>query len=204
MRKIEKLYALSFLVLAASCNSETKKEEPKNPTEFIATEDSIEDNVETGDTLRATRETVNPGNNTLTATGSGLSAEQSNLNVDAQLAADQLFDFNKSTLKPEAEEMLTQLAANLESMGDESVRITGHTDSKGDNSYNKKLSLDRANAVKDWLVKKGLKNQILTEGKGEEEPIAENTTSDGKDNEEGRAKNRRVEVKYLGTQSISK
>ena len=204
MRKIEMLYALSFLVLAASCNSETKKEEPKNSTELIATEGSIEDNVEAGDTLRATRETVNPGNNTLTATGSGLSAEQSNLNVDAQLAADQLFDFNKSTLKPEAEEMLTQLAANLESMGDESVRITGHTDSKGDNNYNKKLSLARANAVKDWLVNKGLKNQIITEGKGEEEPIAENTTSDGKDNEEGRAKNRRVEVKYLGTQSISK
>lgn len=204
MRKIEMLYALSFLVLAASCNSETKKEESKNSTELIATEGSIEDNVEAGDTLRATRETVNPGNNTLTATGSGLSAEQSNLNVEAQLAADQLFDFNKSTLKPEAEEMLTQLAANLESMGDESVRITGHTDSKGDNNYNKKLSLARADAVKDWLVNKGLKNQIITEGKGEEEPIAENTTSDGKDNEEGRAKNRRVEVKYLGTQSISK
>ena len=204
MRKIEILCALSFLVLVTACNSEAKKEEPQNSTELTATEDSVEDNTETGDTLRATRETINPDNNTLTATGSSLSAEQSNLNVDAQLSADQLFDFNKSTLKPEAEEMLTQLATNLESMGDESVRITGHTDSKGDNSYNKKLSLERANAVKDWLVNKGLKNQIITEGKGEEEPIAENTTSDGKDNEEGRAKNRRVEVKYLGSQSISK
>ena len=76
------------------------------------------------------------------------------------------------------------------------VRIAGHTDAKGDASYNQKLSERRANAVKDWFVtKEGLQNvTFVTEGFGKQQPVAPNTKPDGSDDPEGRQKNRRVEI----------
>lgn len=204
MRKIVLWKSLALVILLGACNNDGNKQNDQQSSETLTTSDSVQITEKSPDSLSEEHKTVSAESNTLTTTGSNLSADQSNLNVDVQLAADQLFDFNKSTLKPEAEQVLSKLAANLQAMGGEPVKITGHTDSKGDDSYNKKLSLERANSVKDWLLKHGLDNKFITEGKGEDEPIAENTTADGKDSEEGRAKNRRVEVKYLGTQSISK
>jgi len=72
--------------------------------------------------------------------------------------------------------------------------LTGHTDSVGTNAYNQKLSIARADAVKNFLVGKGVeKNRVYTEGKGETSPMADNNTADG------RAKNRRVGVEVFGT-----
>ena len=72
----------------------------------------------------------------------------------------------------------------------------GHTDSVGSDAYNQKLSVQRAEAVKAYLVSKGIeKNRIYTEGKGEKQPIADNQTK------EGRAKNRRVEIEVVGTRA---
>lgn len=201
--KISSFFSLFALFAFVSCNNSPKESATSGPSNEN-TAPVVEEVVVSRDTLRATSESLSQDGNSLSATGSNLTADVSNLNMDVQLASDQLFDFDKSTLKPEAEEVLNQVATDLQAMGTEPVRITGHTDSKGDNNYNKKLSEARANSVKDWFVKKGLKNKFITEGKGEEDPIAPNTTSDGKDSEEGRSKNRRVEVKYLGTQSISK
>lgn len=133
-----------------------------------------------------------------------MTANQSNLNIDIQLSADKIFEFDKATLKPEADAELSKLADQIRKSGNEKVQITGHTDSKGNDAYNEKLSLDRANAVKDWLKNNGIENDIIALGRGEKDPIAENTLANGQDNPEGRAKNRRVDVKYLGTQSISK
>jgi outer membrane protein OmpA-like peptidoglycan-associated protein len=76
------------------------------------------------------------------------------------------------------------------------VRIEGHTDSKGNDAYNQKLSERRANSVKVWLIdKEGLRNvQFATEGFGAKKPVAPNKKPDGSDDPEGRQKNRRVEI----------
>jgi OOP family OmpA-OmpF porin len=112
-------------------------------------------------------------------------------------AADAFFDFDKSTLKPEAKAKLDDLVAKTQGIALEVVIAVGHTDSIGTNAYNMRLSTARANAVKDYLVSKGIeKNRVYTEGKGETQPVADNRTR------EGRAKNRRVEIEVVGTRSV--
>ncbi|HNL83480.1 MAG TPA: OmpA family protein, partial [Chitinophagaceae bacterium] len=77
------------------------------------------------------------------------------------------------------------------------IEISGHTDSKGKDDYNMKLSQARANAVKNYLIAKGIAAERMTAvGYGETKPIAPNQI-DGKDNPEGRKKNRRTEFKVL-------
>ena len=78
----------------------------------------------------------------------------------------------------------------------EVIIAVGHTDSIGTDAYNQKLSVRRAEAVKAYLVSKGIeKNRVYTEGKGEKQPVADNKTADG------RAKNRRVEIEVVGTRT---
>ena len=108
--------------------------------------------------------------------------------------ADTFFDFDKSVLKPTGKTKLNDLASKLQGIDIEVVVATGHTDSVGSDAYNIKLSLRRANAVKAFLVSKGIPaDRIFTAGKGEGTPVASNKTRDG------RAKNRRVEVEVVGS-----
>jgi len=111
-------------------------------------------------------------------------------------AADAFFDFDKSVLKPEGKAKLDDLAAKVKDINLEVVIAVGHTDATGPDGYNQKLSVRRSEAVKAYLVSKGIeKNRIYTEGKGEAQPVADNKTR------EGRAKNRRVEVEVVGTRA---
>jgi OOP family OmpA-OmpF porin len=111
-------------------------------------------------------------------------------------AADAFFDFNKSNLKPEAQAKLADLVDKTKGIALEVIIAVGHTDSVGDDAYNQKLSIARAEAVKMFLTEKGVeKNRVYTEGKGEKSPVADNKTN------EGRAKNRRVEVEVVGTRT---
>jgi OOP family OmpA-OmpF porin len=111
-------------------------------------------------------------------------------------AADAFFDFDKSALKPEGKAKLDDLIGKMKGMNLEVIIAVGHTDSIGTEQYNMGLSVRRANAVKEYLVSKGVeKNRVYTEGKGELQPIASNKTS------EGRAKNRRVEIEMVGTRA---
>jgi OOP family OmpA-OmpF porin len=111
-------------------------------------------------------------------------------------AADAFFDFGKSVLKPEGKAKLDDLVAKVKSISLEVVIAVGHTDAVGTDAYNQKLSVARSEAVKAYLVSKGIdKNRIYTEGKGETSPVADNKTK------EGRAKNRRVEIEVVGTRS---
>ena len=110
------------------------------------------------------------------------------------LAADVLFDFDKSVLKPEGKAKLDDLAGKIQAIALEVVIAIGHTDSIGSDAYNQKLSVRRAESVKAYLVSKGVEpNRIYTEGKGEKQPVASNKTK------EGRQKNRRVEIEVIGT-----
>lgn len=113
------------------------------------------------------------------------------------LDTDTYFDFDKATLKPEGRTKLDELANRLSGMRLEVVVATGHTDATGPTSYNQKLSVRRAQAVKAFLEEKGLPvDKIFTTGKGETQPVAPNKTR------EGRAQNRRVEVEVVGIREI--
>ena len=110
------------------------------------------------------------------------------------MAADALFDFDKAVVKSDAKSKLDDLADKIKRVSLEVVIAIGHTDSIGGDAYNQKLSVRRAEAVKSYLVSKGVEpNRVYTEGKGEKQPVASNKTK------EGRAKNRRVEIEVIGT-----
>ncbi len=111
-------------------------------------------------------------------------------------AADAFFDFDKSVLKPEGKAKLDDVVSKLGSINLEVIIAVGHTDSVGSDAYNQALSLRRSEAVKSYLVGKGVeKNRVYTEGKGEKQPVADNKSADG------RAKNRRVEIEVVGTKT---
>ena len=108
-------------------------------------------------------------------------------------AADAFFDFDKYALKPEGKAKLDDLVGKVKGINLEVIIAVGHTDSIGTVEYIQKLSERRANAVKAYLVSKGIeKNRVYTEGKGKKQPVADNKTA------EGRAKNRRVEIELIG------
>jgi outer membrane protein OmpA-like peptidoglycan-associated protein len=105
------------------------------------------------------------------------------------------FDYDKSNIKSEFVPILDEAAQTLKDNPEINVRIVGHTDSRGSDEYNQQLSERRAQAVKQYLVSEGIAaSRLSTEGRGEQDPIAPNT-EDGKDNPEGRAMNRRAELK---------
>ena len=109
--------------------------------------------------------------------------------------ADTFFDFDKSVLKPEGKAKLDLLVSKLTTVNLEVVVVVGHTDYIGSDAYNMKLGARRAEAVKAYLVSKGVENKrVFTDSKGERQPIASNHTP------AGRAKNRRVEIEVVGTQ----
>ncbi|MCU0662805.1 MAG: OmpA family protein [Myxococcota bacterium] len=100
-----------------------------------------------------------------------------------------MFDYNKATIKVESHSLLADVAKVIsEHKQISKIRVEGHTDSDGEDAYNKKLSQQRADAVKSFLVKAGIGRKLLEAvGYGEEKPIGSNDT------EEGKEKNRRVE-----------
>jgi outer membrane protein OmpA-like peptidoglycan-associated protein len=100
-----------------------------------------------------------------------------------------LFSTDSAVLKPEAVEQIAKLGEILAKYPDDRIRIQGHTDSTGSAAHNEELSLRRAQAVRDVLLSRGVKQQqLLVEGVGESRPIADNATA------AGRAQNRRVEL----------
>jgi OmpA-OmpF porin, OOP family len=111
-------------------------------------------------------------------------------------AADAFFDVNKSIIKPEGKAKMDDLVSKIKDINLEVIIAVGHTDSDGGDAFNQKLSVRRSEAVKAYLVSKGIeKNRVYTEGKGEKQPVADNKTKEGK------AKNRRVEIEVVGTRT---
>jgi OOP family OmpA-OmpF porin len=98
-------------------------------------------------------------------------------------------------LKAAGKAKLDDLVGKVKAINLEVIVAVGHTDSKGNDASNQKLSVRRAEGVKAYLVSKGIeKNRVYTEGKGSKQPVADNKTA------EGRAKNNRVEIEVVGTQ----
>lgn len=119
-----------------------------------------------------------------------LGARETGLEVVVELPADVLFDFDKAEIRADAAGALGQLATVLRGFPNGTARLEGHTDAKGDDAYNQRLSERRAAAVKTWLVEReGLDAaRLTTRGWGESKPAASN------DDDAGRQKNRRVSV----------
>jgi outer membrane protein OmpA-like peptidoglycan-associated protein len=127
---------------------------------------------------------------------SALGATETERGTLVSLPGDVTFDYDKATIRPDARPTLDKLAELIKAQKPGSIAVEGHTDSKGDDRYNQKLSEARATAVRDYLisVKTVDGTKLTTKGFGELKPVAPNATADGADDEAGRAKNRRVEV----------
>ncbi|AIY42888.1 Outer membrane protein A precursor [Collimonas arenae] len=109
--------------------------------------------------------------------------------VKTTFQSETLFDFGKAVIKPTAHVALDQFAERIRNADYEVVVTIGHTDSVGSDSYNQKLSVERAEAVRAYLITQGIDaSRIKAEGRGANQPLASNATP------EGRAQNRRVEI----------
>jgi outer membrane protein OmpA-like peptidoglycan-associated protein len=107
--------------------------------------------------------------------------------------SDVLFDFNKYTLKPDAREKLAKVSGILLAYPNLQVQVEGYTDNIGSDDYNQKLSEQRADSVKDYLVSQSVpQNDVTAQGYGKTDPVADNST------ESGRAQNRRVQLVVSG------
>lgn len=132
----------------------------------------------------------------LTADVSGLDTRITDMGLIIDLPADALFEFDKAELTPAAQVELNKAAEVIRRSPPGAIQVIGHTDAKGDDAYNQKLSEARARTVADWFGQQvGVRQrQFQVSGKGETAPIAPNAAADGRDDPAGRAKNRRVEV----------
>ena len=166
------------------------------PAESVSSTLSAQDNnlSSQGSSLSAQGGNLSSQGSSLSAQGSSLSGTETGFNIQINLSSDVLFDFDKAELKPEADAELQKAADVIRQKGKGLILITGYTDSKGSDAYNQRLSLARAQAVKNWFEAKGLNQNYQIKGQGATNPVAPNTHPDGSDNPEGRAKNRRVEI----------
>ena len=117
-----------------------------------------------------------------------LGGRETSLEVEVDLPADVLFEFDKADIRPDAAAALAKLAILIRAYPDGATRLEGHTDAVGADEHNQALSERRAQAVRRWLVEReGIAAAALTvRGFGESQPVASNDT------DEGRQKNRRV------------
>ena len=127
--------------------------------------------------------------------GTGVAVSQTQDNrLKLDIPSDVSFDTGRSAIKSNFAPILTQFATSLNQNPVTTVTIIGHTDSTGSDSVNNPLSIDRADAARDFLVSRGVaRNRIVTDGRGSREPVADNNTTQGRD------KNRRVEI-YVAEQ----
>ncbi|MDP2132810.1 MAG: OmpA family protein [Sulfuritalea sp.] len=119
------------------------------------------------------------------------------------LAADALFDFNKADLRAEGKSKLDKLAGDIKGIKLEVIIAVGHADRFGTDAYNQKLSEKRAEAVKAYLVSKGVEpNRVYTEGKGEKQPVTKADQCKGPKSKsviDCLQPDRRVEIEVIGT-----
>jgi outer membrane protein OmpA-like peptidoglycan-associated protein len=132
----------------------------------------------------------------LAASTSGVVAIETDHSIVLDLSADVLFDFDRSQLLPSADDALHNIAGLISLRAQhKKILVEGYTDSKGSDTYNKKLSTARAEAVRAWFIRSGVDISLISViGRGAENPVAPNKTIDGKDNPSGRQKNRRVQI----------
>jgi outer membrane protein OmpA-like peptidoglycan-associated protein len=122
--------------------------------------------------------------------GTGVAVSQTADNrLKLDIPSDVSFDVGRSAIKPNFAPVLNHFATSLNQNPVTTVTIIGHTDNTGSDAINNPLSVDRADAARDYLVSRGVaRTRIVTDGRGSREPLADNSTQQGRD------KNRRVEI----------
>jgi outer membrane protein OmpA-like peptidoglycan-associated protein len=127
--------------------------------------------------------------------GTGVAVSQTTDNrLKLDIPSDVSFDVGRSAIKPNFAPILNQFATSLNQNPVTTVTIIGHTDNTGSDAINNPLSIDRADSARDYLVSRGVaRTRIATDGRGSREPVADNSTQQGRD------KNRRVEI-YVAEQ----
>ena len=127
--------------------------------------------------------------------GTGVAVSQTTDNrLKLDIPSDVSFDVGRAAIKPNFAPILNQFASSLNQNPVTTVTIVGHTDNTGSDSINNPLSVDRADAARDYLVSRGVaRTRFITDGRGSREPVADNNSTQGRD------KNRRVEI-YVAEQ----
>ncbi len=127
--------------------------------------------------------------------GTGVAVSQTADNrLKLDIPSDVSVDVGRAAIKPTVAPVLNHFATSLNQNPVTTVTIIGHTDSTGSDAINNPLSVDRADAARDYLVSRGVaRTRIVTDGRGSREPVADNSTQQGRD------KNRRVEI-YVAEQ----
>jgi outer membrane protein OmpA-like peptidoglycan-associated protein len=135
---------------------------------------------------------------TVVSLDGSLSTTETEREVEVTLAADVLFAFDKASLAPAARGRIREAAARIRKDEPAKVAVEGHTDDKGSDAYNQRLSEQRADSVVSALGRElsGDAPPFQSGGRGESDPVAPNAKKDGSDNPRGRAKNRRVTITY--------
>lgn len=182
--------AMMLLMSVAACSNTGDGPEPMR--EDIAAGQRDQSIPESNPSSRALRGTVSE----LSGGISDLSTRVTDVGTIIDLPSDALFDYDAATLTDRAQDQLRKAAELIRNAPPGEIAIIGHTDSKGDEKYNVRLSEARARAVAAWLVQQpGVRQRSFTiSGRGETDPVAPNSTEFGADDPAGRAKNRRVEV----------
>ena len=127
---------------------------------------------------------------------SELGAQETDRGTVVALPGDVLFDFDKIEIRAGARPTLDKVAQLISADDAASISVEGHTDSKGDDAYNQRLSERRAQAVRDYLkdVRGIAADRMSVKGYGEDRPVAQNMTANGQENASGMQENRRVEI----------
>src|ERR671932_1759894 len=168
----------------------------------VAVTQQAESERQRADSLRRVAEEANARLNQALTQLRSLVVEITNLQQTSRglviSLSDILFDLNKATLKPGAEQNIRRIAAVLQQYPNHQISVEGHTDSLGSEAYNQRLSEERAAAVRAALVAGGVDaGRITSRGFGETQPVADNGTP------AGRQRNRRVEVVVLGAGTLA-
>ncbi len=130
--------------------------------------------------------------------GTGVAVSQTPDNqLKLDIPSDISFDTGRADIKPDLRPVLDAFARGLQGQPQTEVRIIGHTDSTGTDEFNERLSLQRAQATRDYLAARGADpRQLMVAGRGEREPVADNAS------DAGRSRNRRVEI-FLGERATA-
>jgi outer membrane protein OmpA-like peptidoglycan-associated protein len=184
--------------LLAACSPGGGEDIPGGDTAVEATTPPISDETAAGTPpdSAATGSALTGQASDLKGDISGLNIRVTDMGTIIDLPADALFEFDKAALTPAAEVQLRKAAELIRKAPPGAIQVIGHTDAKGDDAYNQRLSEARARTVADWFrAQVGVRQrEFAVSGKGEGAPIAPNQTAAGADDPAGRARNRRVEV----------
>jgi outer membrane protein OmpA-like peptidoglycan-associated protein len=192
--------------LCCACNNDRQNTQNSNSAPSatttaatpVASEPTTTAKIPTDSATRPTQTDESGQNYTFSGNTDQLQIKGSENQYDILLPTDVLFDFDKSTIRPEGLLLLEKVKQHFVTHGVDQLHVWGHTDSKGNDQYNFRLSQRRAISVANWL-KDNVKTRglIMALGRGEQEPLVPNENPDGTDNPVNRQKNRRVTLSVV-------